>query len=222
MITKTPIQIPDGYSPQEWAEQTPGVYMNLIAMAGKNPVDNKYHFAPIQYSDVNMEGEKVKYPDGREATAETKYGKVEIGATDNAVVKMHHEVMDASGVWGTDKSKLVNWMGFSDYMNTFFAVVAGRPVRVSDFDVLDSTAIDEDSNTQKISYFSPKFYGFQVGATYTPGARYARAFVGGSGAMNSTVVANNREFTRSYAVSAAYDGKMGPVTLGADFAYGNS
>ena len=156
------------------------------------------------------------------AYAETKYGKVEIGATDNAVVKMHHEVMDASGVWGTDKSKLVNWMGFSDYMNTFFAVVAGRPVRVSDFDVLDSTSIDEDSNTQKISYFSPKFYGFQVGATYTPGARYARAFVGGSGAMNSTVVANNREFTRSYAVSAAYDGKMGPVTLGADFAYGNS
>ena len=42
--------------------------MNLVAMAGKNPVDNKYHFAPIQYSDVNMEGEKVKYPDGREAT----------------------------------------------------------------------------------------------------------------------------------------------------------
>lgn len=68
MITKTPIQIPDGYSPQEWAEQTPGVYMNLVAMAGKNPVDGKYHFAPIQYSDVSMEGEKVKYPDGREAT----------------------------------------------------------------------------------------------------------------------------------------------------------
>jgi hypothetical protein len=68
MITKTPIEIPEGYTEQQWAEQTPGVYMNMIAMAGKNPVDNKYHFAPIQYSDVNMEGEKVKYPDGREAT----------------------------------------------------------------------------------------------------------------------------------------------------------
>lgn len=68
MITKTPIQIPDGETEQSWAEQTPGVYMNLVAMAGKNPVDGKYHFAPIVYSDVNMEGEKVKYPDGREAT----------------------------------------------------------------------------------------------------------------------------------------------------------
>lgn len=68
MFTKTTIEIPEGYSPQEWAEQTPGVYMNLVAMAGKNPIDNKYHFSSIQYSDVNMEGEKVKYPDGREAT----------------------------------------------------------------------------------------------------------------------------------------------------------
>ncbi len=67
MISKTPIQIPDGESPQSWAEKTPGVYMNLVGLAGKNPVDGKYHFAPIQYSDVNMEGEKVKYPDGREA-----------------------------------------------------------------------------------------------------------------------------------------------------------
>lgn len=68
MITNTNIQIPDGLTEQEWAEQTPGVYMNLIGLAGKNPVDGKYHFAPIKYSDVNMEGEKVKYSDGREAT----------------------------------------------------------------------------------------------------------------------------------------------------------
>ena len=68
MITNTNIQIPDGLTEQEWAEQTPGVYMNLIGLAGKNPVDGKYHFAPIKYSDVNMEGEKVKYGDGREAT----------------------------------------------------------------------------------------------------------------------------------------------------------
>ena len=67
MITKTNIQIPDGLTEQEWAEQTPGVYMNLIGLAGKNPIDGKYHFAPIKYSDVNMEGEKVKYGDGREA-----------------------------------------------------------------------------------------------------------------------------------------------------------
>jgi len=67
-ITKTTIEIPEGYSEQAWAEQTPGVYMNMLGMAGKNPVDGKYHFAPIKYSDVNMEGEKVKFADGREAT----------------------------------------------------------------------------------------------------------------------------------------------------------
>jgi hypothetical protein len=151
------------------------------------------------------------------AYGENKYGKMEIGATGNAAVKLHHEVMDASGVWGTDKSKLVNWMGFADYINA-----RRGGVSIADFDILDSTAVNEDGNAQKISYFSPKFYGFQVGATYTPGTQSARPFISGSGAMNSTVVAGNRNFSRAYAVSAAYDGKMGPVTLGADVTYGNS
>ena len=151
------------------------------------------------------------------AYTENKYGKVEVGATGNAAVKLHHEVMDASGVWGTDKSKLVNWMGFADYINR-----TRGGISIADFDILDSTAVNEDGNAQKISYFSPKFYGFQLGATYTPGTRSARPFIGGSGAMNSTVIAGNRNFSRAYAVSAAYDGKMGPVTLGADVTYGNS
>lgn len=67
-VTRTNIQIPDGLTEQEWAEQTPGVYMNLVGLAGKNPVDGKYHFAPIKYSDVNLEGEKIKYGNGLEAT----------------------------------------------------------------------------------------------------------------------------------------------------------
>lgn len=67
-VTQTNIQIPDGVTEQEWAEKTPGVYMNMVGLAGKNPVDGKYHFAPIKYSDVNLEGEKIKYGNGTEAT----------------------------------------------------------------------------------------------------------------------------------------------------------
>ena len=67
-VTQTTFEIPDGETPQSWAEKTPGVYMNLVGLAGKNPVDGKYHFAPIKYSDVSLEGEKVKYPNGTEAT----------------------------------------------------------------------------------------------------------------------------------------------------------
>ena len=67
-VTQTTFEIPDGESPQSWAEKTPGVYMNMIGLAGKNPVDGKYHFAPIKYSDVNLEGEKIKYGNGTEAT----------------------------------------------------------------------------------------------------------------------------------------------------------
>lgn len=67
-VTQSAIEIPEGLTEQQWAEQTPGVYMNLVGLAGKNPVDGKYHFAPIKYSDVSLEGEKIKYGNGTEAT----------------------------------------------------------------------------------------------------------------------------------------------------------
>ena len=76
-ITQTTFEIPEGESPQSWAEKTPGVYMNMIGLAGKNPVDGKYHFAPIKYSDVNLEGEKIKYGNGTEALP---HGKAEAAA----------------------------------------------------------------------------------------------------------------------------------------------
>ena len=199
-----------------------------VVFSAETKLDNGMKFGAV--AELNISNlQQNRWLGDVFAYGESKYGKVEIGATDNAAVKLHHEVMDASGVWGTDKSKLVNWLGFADYINAPLDVSAeiedlfpeGTTFTIGNFGLLDSTAINEDGNAQKISYFSPKFYGFQIGATYTPGARDARPFTGGSGAMHSTVVAPNRNFNRAYGVSAAYDGKMGPVTLGADVAYGN-
>lgn len=53
---------------QQYAENTKGVWMNMLNAVAYNPTDNKYHFPPIKYSDVNLEGEKIKFASGQEFT----------------------------------------------------------------------------------------------------------------------------------------------------------
>lgn len=55
-------------SEQQWAENTKGIFMNMLAGVRWDPVDNKYKMAPIKYSDVNLEGEKIKFSSGQEFT----------------------------------------------------------------------------------------------------------------------------------------------------------
>lgn len=55
-------------SEQNWAENTKGVFMNMLNGVSFNTVDNKYHMMPIKYSDVNLTGEKIKFANGQEYT----------------------------------------------------------------------------------------------------------------------------------------------------------
>lgn len=66
-IVKKDMELPKEYaSRQQWAENQKCVFMNMLNGVSFNTVDNKYHMMPIQYSDVNMEGEKVRFNDNRE------------------------------------------------------------------------------------------------------------------------------------------------------------
>lgn len=68
-ITKKNIDVPPVYaSTQKWAESQKGVFMNMLNGVAFDPVDQKYHMMPIQYSDANLEGEKVRFGDNREFT----------------------------------------------------------------------------------------------------------------------------------------------------------
>ena len=66
-IAQKKMDLPEGYaSTQQWAESQKCVFMNMLNGVAFNDVDQKYHMMPIQYSDVNMEEEKVRFADGRE------------------------------------------------------------------------------------------------------------------------------------------------------------
>lgn len=51
---------------QQYAEQTKGVYMNMLCGCRWDPVDNKYKMPPIIYSDIPLEGETVKSGGGQD------------------------------------------------------------------------------------------------------------------------------------------------------------
>lgn len=55
-------------SQQEYAENTKGIYMNMLGGCRFDPLDNKYKMAPIKYSDTPLEGEKIKFASGQEFT----------------------------------------------------------------------------------------------------------------------------------------------------------
>ena len=53
-------------SEQDWASHTKGIFMNMLNGVAYNEVDKKYHMLPIKYSDVNLEGEKIKFANDQE------------------------------------------------------------------------------------------------------------------------------------------------------------
>ncbi len=174
-----------------------------IAFTAETKLDNGIKVGAVAEVVVGTFADEQSWLDDVYAYAESKYGKVELGATDNVAKKLHNGAPSASVL---DTAKIVNWLGLEE-------------VSVD----LGSTTIDLDGNARKVSYFSPKFYGFQVGASYIPGADAVDAFeIARNGAREpSTVVRGLADFTNAYVVSAAYEGKFSGVTVGADVAYGN-
>ena len=69
-VTKKDVDLTntDYVSAQSYAETKTGTWMNMLNAISFNETDHKYHMPPIQYSDVNLEGEKIKFASGQEFT----------------------------------------------------------------------------------------------------------------------------------------------------------
>lgn len=131
------------------------------------------------------------------AFLEGGFGRVELGATDGAAFKMHY-----SSPWfvpgnGVDSPNIYNMnnggASFSSSTSTF-------------------SLIAEDSN--KISYFTPRLAGFQLGASFTPDAGVNDPTANGFGlSPTNSATEDVTEIALNYA------GEFGGVSLGADVYY---
>jgi hypothetical protein len=132
------------------------------------------------------------------AYLEGGFGRFEMGGTDGAAYKMHY-----TSPWFVPGNGV-------DSPNIYNAASSG--VRLSTFSLLAT-----DSN--KVSYFTPRLAGFQLGVSYTPDTgtsitgRNVRA--NGLGVLAKTAVATSDVFE----VAANYAGTFGGVDLGVDGFY---
>lgn len=129
------------------------------------------------------------------AYLEGGFGRTEIGATDGAAFKMHY-----SSPWfvpgnGVDSPNIFNSRSPSARTSTY-------------------ALMTEDDN--KISYFTPRIAGFQLGASYTPDTSLNNPNSNGFGLLpdNAATVQDVMEISLNYA------GEFGGLALGVDGFYG--
>lgn len=130
------------------------------------------------------------------AYLEGGFGRFEIGGTDGAAFKMHY-----TSPWfvpgnGVDSPNILN------------AAIAGTVFRHSTFSLMAADA-------NKVTYFTPRFAGFQLGGSYTPETSYNGPNPNGLGLLPNTGV--NIGDVLEFAVN--YAGSFGSVDLGIDAFY---
>tara|TARA_R110000868_G_scaffold147244_3_gene368538 strand:- start:10904 stop:12022 length:1119 start_codon:yes stop_codon:yes gene_type:complete len=132
------------------------------------------------------------------AYLEGGFGRFEMGGTDGAAYKMHY-----TSPWfvpgnGVDSPNIYNGHGSP------FAT----PIRVSTFSLMATDA-------NKVSYFTPRLAGFQLGGSYTPDASRNNVHANGLGILAKPAAGA----TEVMEVALNYAGTFGGVDLGLDGFY---
>jgi len=127
-------------------------------------------------------------------TVDTSFGRFIIGSENNGAYLLHVAAPDAIGYFEENGLIAGNWIV--------------KPAAVT---YLNATAINTDGDAEKITYVSPSFAGFTVGATYVPNAAEdTRQITGNTSAVTDVV-----------GVGAAYANTFGGVgvKLSAGYAF---
>jgi outer membrane protein OmpU len=127
------------------------------------------------------------------------FGSINIGSLDNVGARM---VTGFIGSWPTGVGQ-----------NLAFDSAEWVSSAAPDFDtVRDSRLIGQDSDSEKINYFTPRFGGFQVGVSYIPGDRSTEDQ---NGAMQTAATT----YHDGFAIGTNYVNKVGDVGIGMGFGY---
>lgn len=127
------------------------------------------------------------------------FGRFEIGGTDGAAYKMHY-----TSPWFVPG----NGVDSPNILNLPATVVTTTGLRMSTFSLLAT-----DSN--KVSYFTPRLAGFQLGVSFTPEASQKNPYANGLALVSNTVGDPSDVFE----VALNYAGTFGSVDLGLDGFY---
>ncbi len=160
-----------------------------VHFTGSTTLDNGLKFG------VNIQLEARETTDQVDETfifIEGSFGRVNIGSENSAAYLMHF----------ASPSPVIGW-GLND--PNFLAAGFTTP----------STAPTEQSDADKITYFTPRFSGFQFGASYTPDADEETGTGAGPGAPIKAEGVNDE----AYSVAVNYINKFNSVSVKASLSY---
>jgi predicted porin len=147
--------------------------------------------------EIQVEGQQdasAEHVDEQYIYVSGSFGRIELGTDNGAAYRMHYGI--ASQGVGLDESDITNWIGGT----------AGDLRRTATV-----TGIDNDEN--KITYFSPRINGFQVGASYMPERDVNNATV------NQATPEADGARDNGFSVAANYKNSFNELSLAASIGY---
>lgn len=118
-----------------------------IHFKGETTLDNGLRFGVNVQLEAEQDNDQI---DEQYAYVAGSFGRFVIG-NENAAPYLMNSGLGGFGA-GTDSGDLQNWIAGMDF---------GRAATVGNF-------ARENNDSHKITYFSPRFSGFQIGVSYTP------------------------------------------------------
>lgn len=170
-----------------------------IWFQGKSTLANGISVAMRVELEGNTETDQI---DESFAIVEGAFGRIEVGSTDNAAYKTSIHAPDAAMGIGT--------AGVMGYVSNLVANPTSSGILDTPFETTLPRMADNDS--EKISYFSPRFEGFQLGLSYIPELTQDRGGIGGVRYKSNT-------YNTGFAAGLNFTRAFGPIDIAAAAGY---
>lgn len=160
-----------------------------IIFEGQTTLDNGLEFGINIQLEAQTDGDQI---DQQYAYVESNFGRLELGSNNSAPFLMSIGVPSAGA--GLDSGDAPDWIGGvnGDLITTTF-----------------NFSRDEDS-AEKLNYFTPRFYGLQLGAVYVPELEED---------VDNNPDENNGLRDNAFGFAANYDRDYGDFSFGASAGY---
>ena len=160
-----------------------------VHFTGETTLDNGLTFGVNIQLEARATGDQV---DETYMYVSGAFGRINFGSENGASYLMHYASPSPVIAWG---------------LNDPNAEAGGFTT--------PATSATEVSDADKITYFTPRFSGFQFGVSYTPDGDEET----GTGASPYAVISDEGAEDEAYSFGANYTGKMGSVQLNASLGY---
>jgi len=170
-----------------------------IWFQGKTTLANGISVALRVELEGNTETDQIDESFG---IVEGAFGRIEIGSTDNTAYKM--------SIHAPDAALGIAVAGVQSYTSNLVANPTGSSILDTPINTTLPRMTDNDS--EKISYFTPRFEGFQLGVSYVPELTQDRGGIGG-------VRFNSNTYHSGFTAGLNFTRAFGPIDIAASAGY---